>query len=323
MDAAPVREQLLDRRRRLEAALSTLSDPEPLRSLLREVDAALERIEGGTFGLCSVCHDTIEADRLAADPLLRNCLDHLTPAEQRALEQDLDLSGRVQADLLPRRELAHGDWQVAYHYEPVGPVSGDYCDIQITNGGDLMFLVGDVAGKGLAASLLMTHLHAIFRSLATLDLPLGELVSRANRIFCESTGGQRYATLACGRTGRNGGLEVCNAGHCPPVHVGAKGVVTVPAGGVPLGFFCTSPYATRSLCLEPGDALLVYTDGMSESRDRSGAEFGQERVERAAASRRMLAPFELIQGCLDDVTAFRAGTPRHDDLTLLALRRTA
>lgn len=321
-DFTPVREQLLDRRQRLETALRAVSDAEPLRGLLRDVDAALERIEAGSYGLCSVCHDPVEADRLAEDALLRNCLDHLTPAEQRALEQDLDLSSRVQADLLPARELVHDGWELAYHYEPLGAVSGDYCDVQAAGHGALLVMVGDVVGKGVSASLLMSHLHAIFRSLAPLDLPLADLVGRANRIFSESTGGRRFATLVVARAGRDGALEVCNAGHCPPLHVGAGDVASVPAGGLPVGFFAAAPYTTSTLCLAPGDALLVYTDGVSECRNRDGSEFGAEGVTRAVLSRRTRPPFEIVQGSLDDLTAFRAGTPRADDLTLLVLRRS-
>jgi sigma-B regulation protein RsbU (phosphoserine phosphatase) len=321
-DHTPVREQLLDRRQRLETALRAVDDPQPLRGLLRDVDAALERIEAGSFGLCSVCHEAIEADRLEADPLLRNCIDHLTAAEQRALEQDLDLSSRVQADLLPARELAHDGWELAYHYEPLGAVSGDYCDVQTVDHGGLLVLVGDVVGKGVSASLLMTHLHAIFRSLATLDLPLADLVGRANRIFSESTGCRRFATLACARAGREGALEVCNAGHCPPLHVSARGVASVPAGGLPVGLFGATPYTTTTLCLAPGDVLLLYTDGVSESRDRDGNEFGAEGITRAVLSRRTRRPLEIVQGSLDDLVAFRAGTPRRDDLTLLVLRRS-
>jgi len=316
-----VREELLDRRQRLEAALRELDDPEPLHGLLREVDAALERIEKGSYGLCSVCHDAIEADRLQADPLLCNCLDHLTPGEQRALEQDLDLSGRVQAAFLPARELTHDGWEIAYHYEPLGAVSGDYCDVQTVERGGLLVLVGDVVGIGVSASLLMSLLHAIFRSLATLDLPLAELVGRANHIFCESTGGRRFATLACARTARDGALEVCNAGHCPPLHLGAHGVASIPAGGLPVGLFCSSPYTTTTLDLAPGETLLLYTDGVSEAHDREGNEFGVEGIARAVESRRAQRPFEIVQGSLDDLAAFRAGTPRHDDLTLLVLRR--
>ena len=100
--------------------------------------------------------------------------------------------------------------------QPVGAVGGDYCElIVLDDGKSFFFAVGDVAGKGVAASLLMTHLSAIFRSLLSLDLSLADVVSRANRLFCESTAPAHYATLVCGRATANG-VELCNAGHCRP-----------------------------------------------------------------------------------------------------------
>jgi len=322
--ASLARDELLDRRQRLEGALGIVPDPEPLRRLLRDVDDTLERIDKGTFGLCSVCHDPIEADRIAADPLLRNCLDHLTASEQRALEHDLDLSARVQTALLPERQVRHGEWEVVYHYEPFGAVSGDYCDLQTAADGGLWVFLGDVVGKGVAASLLMAHLHATFRSLLDVGLGLSEMVERANRVFCESTRGRSdYATLACARAGSGGTVEVLNAGHCPPLHVSVGAVTSVPPGGLPVGLFCSSPYATTCLSLAPGDTLLLYTDGVSESRNRVDAEFGEDGLRRVVERRRNAPVLELVQSCLDELATFRAGVPRHDDITLLALRRLA
>lgn len=122
------RTQLLDRRAKLELA-SVLGASPDISRLLDEVDAALARIDGGTFGACESCGEPIEADRLLADPLTRFCLDHLSPAEQRALQQDLELASRIQRELLPKRDARFDGWQVAYHYRPAGPVSGDYCDL--------------------------------------------------------------------------------------------------------------------------------------------------------------------------------------------------
>src|SRR5437870_5146064 len=121
LDTAVVRGELLARRNKLEAARAGLPQAEELGRLLHEVDAALERIDQGTYGLCDVCHDPIETERLRADPFVRNCLDHLTRAEQRALEQDLDLAGRIQHVLLPKTQLSLGGWETCYHYEPLGP----------------------------------------------------------------------------------------------------------------------------------------------------------------------------------------------------------
>src|SRR4029450_9537968 len=106
MDATALyRDQLLDRRHKLEMAVATLGRPDEVSRLLQEVDAALGRMNAGTFGLCATCHDPIEPERLQADPLTQFCIDHLTPVEQRALEHDRDLAARIQRELLPRPDV--------------------------------------------------------------------------------------------------------------------------------------------------------------------------------------------------------------------------
>jgi sigma-B regulation protein RsbU (phosphoserine phosphatase) len=178
-------QRLLDRRQRLQTAISEFKETTHLVRLLEEVDSALQRMDKGSYGLCEVCHEPIEEERLMADPLMRNCLDHLTSDQQRALEQDLDLASRIQTQLLPHKSLRFDGWEAYYHYEPAGPVSGDYCDLvsSETERGDIFFLLGDVSGKGVAASILMAHLHAMFRSLIAVGLSANQLVERANRIF--------------------------------------------------------------------------------------------------------------------------------------------
>ena len=94
--------QLEERKRRLEAAVGSVPGNSGLADLLREVDSALDRMAGGTYGLCLECHDTVERDRLLADPLVRYCLDHLTQMQRAALQRDLDLASQVQRNLLPQ-----------------------------------------------------------------------------------------------------------------------------------------------------------------------------------------------------------------------------
>src|SRR5438445_8859942 len=188
------RTELEQRRERLHTALHSPAADASLSQLLTAVDAALGRIDQGTFGLCETCHDSVEPERLLADPLVRFCLDHLTSAEQRALESDLSLAARIQHALLPKPGLAPAGWDVHYHYQPAGMVSGDYCDLFETDGG-LLFMLGDVSGKGVAASMLMSHLHATFRSLAETSLPIDRLVQDANRTISESTMAEQFTTL--------------------------------------------------------------------------------------------------------------------------------
>ena len=199
-----LRNQLVDRKEKLQAAANGFHRPAELTRLLHEVDDALHRMDMGVYGLCEVCHDTVETERLIADPLTRFCLDHLTAKEQRALEQDLELAAQIQAGLLPATHKRIDGWEVAYHYQPAGAVSGDYCDLINGNDSSWMFVVGDVSGKGVAASMLMAHLQAMFRTLISINLPLEQMVERASRVFCESTLPTQYATLVCGRVGSDG-----------------------------------------------------------------------------------------------------------------------
>jgi len=316
--------QLDARKQRLAEAIALAPQNAALASLLREVDSALERMAKGTYGLCAECHDSVEQDRLLADPLVRYCLDHLTELQRAALQRDLDLAGEVQRKLLPQAGLSAGGWDTSYHYAPAGPVSGDYCDL-IPAEGQLFFALGDVSGKGVAASMLMTHLHALFRSLTGMALPLGQIVTRANCVFCESALAGQYATLVCGLAKATGEVEIHNAGHLPAIVVGRGGVLRVESTGLPLGMFHDGEFSATRLQLEPGDALFLFTDGLSEasSANAEEEEYGVDRVTRLVRQHAAQPPAALIASCLHDLRGFVGNGPPHDDLTLLALRRQA
>ena len=315
-----LRTELEQRRERLHAALRSGAADDSLSQLLTAVDEALRRADQGTFGLCETCHETVEPERLLADPLVRFCLDHLTSSEQRALESDLLLAARIQRRLLPNLEIAPTGWDVRFHYQPAGMVSGDYCDLVETHDG-LLFMLGDVSGKGVAASMLMSHLHATFRSLAEAGLPLDRMVEDANRIFCESTLAGQYATLVVGRAARDGSVEFVSAGHLPLLHLHGEGVAPKDSTGVPLGMFCNARFPVHRLTLDPGDAVFLYTDGLTEARNRAGQEYGLQRIRTLAGRNIGKAPDGLISDCLEDLTNFGEGLKQTDDLTLLAVRR--
>jgi sigma-B regulation protein RsbU (phosphoserine phosphatase) len=318
------RPQLVERRSRLLAASGSVSE-DYLNDLIAEVDAALERIEGGSFGLCETCHDPIEADRLELNPLCRFCLDHLSQAELACHQEDLDLATQIQSRLLPKRNISFDSWDTQYRYEPVGAVGGDYCELMVlgeasSNAQSLFFAVGDVAGKGVAASLLMTHLSAILRSLLSMDLSLAEVVSRANRLFCESTGPAHYATLVCGRTTPTG-VEICNAGHCPPLLLRRNGTERLDSNGLPLGLFCGSQYTLTHCALGPGESLVLYSDGITEAQDPSGDDYREERLVRCLRERFEHGADAMADGVIRDLARFRETGPVSDDMTLLVVRR--
>ena len=320
-----LRDRLHDRRRRLQEAVESGVETPRLSHLLQDIDAALARFDAGTYGVCESCHESIEVERLLGDPLVRTCLDHLTPGERQALEEDLDLAARVQGRLLPEGPPAVPGWEACYRYEPAGALGGDYCDLVASGDGarSLYFLLGDVAGKGMAASILMASLRAIVRTLVESGPSVHSLAMRSNRLFCETALPQHYATLVCGKASPAGEIEICNAGHCPPMVVRRGGISTIGASGLPIGLFCSSEYEVHRLRLEPAETLFLFTDGLSEARGRSDAEYGTERLAGVLARQGHLPLNDLVSACLQDVAAFRAGAPRTDDLTLLAIRRSA
>ena len=318
-----LREQLLDRRQLLQRSITGPAPGAELIGLLQQVDQALERMDSGTYGLCQVCHDAIEPERLAADPLTCFCLDHLTAADQRALERDLHLARAIQGGLLPKTGASFGPWQIFFHYQPAGLVSGDYCDVVDAGQGGLYFMLGDVSGKGVAAAMLMSNLHALFRALISAGLPLSELVTQANRVFCETTLAAHYATLVCGHASATGQIVLCNAGHLPPLLVHGNEVTEVPSTGLPLGMFCTQKFALSHLRLETGDSLLLYTDGLTEAEDDAGTAYGRERLGRLVASSCGATPADLLAVCRKDLDAFRGSAAIRDDLSLLSVSRTA
>jgi phosphoserine phosphatase RsbU/P len=323
MDTATVpvlREQLIDRRQKLETAITVLDGNADVLRLLGEVDAALGRMDDGSYGLCEACHDPIESDRLLADPLVRLCLGDLTPAQQHALEDDLQLAAHIQRGLLPKPHFRVDGWEACFHYEAAGPVSGDYCDLINAEDGSLYFVFGDVSGKGVAASMLMAHLHAMFHTLVSVGLPLRTMMERASRVFCESTLPTQFATLVCGRADSSGTVEICNAGHLPPFVIQKGKVTRLESNGLPVGVFCDESFSAGKLNLDKGDTLVLYTDGFSESRDLSGTEYGLDRLANLVSESHREQPQALVDACVDDLATFRNGTERTDDVTMMVIR---
>jgi len=315
-----MRDQLKDRKSKLKAILTTSPEDPLFLRLLNDVDAALARLDDGTYGICKVCDDPVEPELLLADPLAQYCLAHLTEDEQRALEKDLELASKIQAALLPPQNLEVMGWKTSYYYKGAGIVSGDYVDL-LEFDSDLYFIVGDVSGKGIAASMLMAHLHATFRSLAALELPLEQLVGKASRMFCFSTLPTHFATLVCGKVDKNGGVKICNAGHHPALLMRESGIHAIEATGLPLGMFCDEQFLVSEERLDSGDTLVLYTDGLVEAQNEAGNEYGKDRLLEILSKKSSTSPQKLISACIESLSAFQSGAPVADDLTIMVIRK--
>ena len=314
-----LRSELINWRERLESASIAGQDNIELTGLLREVRSAIDRLSAPeSYGVCQVCHDLIGQAAMNSDPLAKACLNCLTPEQLSELDDDLGRAWLIQGETLPKQDFKFNGWEVSYYYEPAGQLSGDYCDLVSTDGGDLYFLIGDVAGKGVAASLLMNRLHAIFRSLISARLPVNELVERANHLFADTTMRPYYATLVCGRASADGNVEICNAGHCPPLLLRGDGVTPIAATGLPVGMFCQERYETVSLNLNRNDRLLLYTDGLTEARNAATEEYGVQ-LKQTLGGCADLPAARVVSRLVEDMREFSSGNALNDDLTVMAI----
>jgi len=311
----------LQQRRELLAAAAVESQESKFVGLLHEVDAALNRMEAGRYGICERCHTSVEDERLLDDPLIRFCLCELSKKQQDALERDLELAAQIQTRMLPKHDFRCDGWQVAYHYKPVGVVSGDYCDLIIGPNEQFYFLVGDVSGKGVAASMLMSNLSAIFRTLIPQGISLSELMERANRIFTGSTLPNQYATLVCGRALADGALELCSAGHVPALVVSGDEVQEVESQGLPIGLFAEQKFTSSTFDFARGSSLVLFSDGVSEAR-MADEDYGYARIAAAVVRSAGLGPGDVVANCVRDLDAFVAGAPLFDDQTLMVVQKS-
>jgi len=318
-----LRQELEERRARLTAALAE-SPRDELVELLQRLDFALDRLGTDNWGVCVICKGQVEKDRLARDPTISVCLECLDASQRHDLERDLETAAQVQATLLPPAELTHGDWQTAYLWEPLGAVSGDHIDLlpPDPSDGPMHLVLGDVAGKGIAASLLQSQLHALFRAANAPGIELDQLVSRVNRLFSNAIGPHAYATLVATRLGAEGFVEWVNAGHPAPFVIGPAGVRELNGHDLPLGMFSDSPFKRRETRLAAGETLVLYTDGWTEAPNGSG-EYGRRRAAEVLDAHRDVPLRDLLQACRQDMLEFLGNCRRTDDFSLLGLRRAA
>lgn len=240
---------------------------------------------------------------------------------ETALAIELDLARQVQSSLLPKRSCCLGSWIFSFSYEPAAAVGGDYVDLIPLESGDFYFALGDVSGKGIAASMLMSHLHATLRALVSAGMGLEEIVRQTSVHFCQSSMPAQFATLVLGRAEQSGNVHLVNAGHTPVLLRHGKEVEIVEATSVPLGLFCQTDFKAVELQVQRRGSLLVYSDGITESRDAAGNEYGLERLIADMQAIDHLFPQAIVEEISGKVAQFTGHSPLADDRSILVLAR--
>jgi len=235
---------------------------------------------------------------------------------------EIDVARGVQLALLPKgapRCEGFALWSVTI---PANDVGGDLVDYLPLADGRLGAALGDVAGKGLGAALLMAKLQATLRALAPTCPRLEDLGSRLNSILHRDGLDNRYATLFyLELTPGRGSLRYLNAGHNPPYLLRSGSTQTLPSSSLPLGMLPDSIFAEGHVEMEPGDLLVVYSDGLTEARNAAGSEMGVARLEALFPVLRDLAPERAGERLLEEFRGYVGNERTHDDLSLLLIRR--
>jgi sigma-B regulation protein RsbU (phosphoserine phosphatase) len=243
-------------------------------------------------------------------------------AQRERVNREIEIAREVQERLFPQEMPDIPGATVAGFCRPALGVGGDYYDVIDLGEGRVGLAVGDVSGKGISAALLMASLRASLRGI-TLDGPrdFAKLMHKVNRLVYEASASNRYATFFFAsydpstRT-----LECVNAGHNPPLLLRGSQTIRIEADGPVVGLLPFAPYTEQSQVLEPGDLLILYTDGISEAMTNDEEEWGEERMIVAAQSAQNQSASKVLDTIFVATDAFTAGAPQHDDMTLLVLK---
>jgi len=240
--------------------------------------------------------------------------------ERQRLEQELSIAREIQQALLPQGLQDYPHLVMTGVHRPCHEVGGDYFDVFPISEDRTAILIADVSGKGLGAALLTTMLQGALSGM-TLGVDPARVFHHMNRFLCEHAIVGRYATMFFGMLGRDGRLEFIRAGHPSPLLLRGGVVSDLYSGGsFPVGLLEEATFTTTTMQLEPGDTLLLYSDGVNEAEDPQGKIFGFPRLREVFADHASDSLDSLQQAILGAVERFAMGASQSDDITLLAVR---
>jgi sigma-B regulation protein RsbU (phosphoserine phosphatase) len=247
-----------------------------------------------------------------------------TTAAKERLEGELKAARRIQADMLPSPTAGGGSagYELSAILVPARVVGGDLFN-HFEENRRVFFLVGDVSGKGVAAALFMARAKTVFDTVAATERDPGAVLSLLNRSLCRNNEAGMYVTVVCGVLDPDTHIvEFATAGHDPPVIVRPDGRSRSleTEGGRVLGLIEFGDYPVSTITLADGDALVMYTDGVPDAEDPTGAFFGVERLLAATTREAGRPAADLTAGLLRDVKAFAATARQSDDITILTLK---
>jgi sigma-B regulation protein RsbU (phosphoserine phosphatase) len=249
-------------------------------------------------------------------------------ADRVVMKRDLQIAREIQTWLLPGAPPQIPGLSIAYTTRPANTVAGDYYDVFPRPGttpeeSRVMFAVADVAGKSIPAAMLMATFQASLKTLSTAQVALPELVANMNKYACtNSQGGLRFTTAFLAEYDAARRIfTYINAGHNNPILRRSNGLIErLDVGGLPIGIQAEAKYESASVALNPGDWLIIFTDGLVEAVNAHDEEFDEPRLLSALEAGVSTTPQELLARLMANLDLFVGATPQHDDVTCLLVK---
>ncbi len=240
--------------------------------------------------------------------------------DKRRMEEQLAVAREIQQALLPPPNKEMPYVRACSQTIPCNQVGGDYFDYFNLEGGRLGFALGDVAGKGMPAALLASLIQGILSAQTFFDSPLSTMIANVNRNLAQRGTGSRFVTFFFGILDPDGSCTYVNAGHNPPYILSPNGDMReLTVGGMVLGLFANAQYEAETIKLQPGDHLVLFTDGVIEALNVEDEEFGLDRLCGLLRENARRSASETLVCLRDAVLSFAVDAPQHDDITMMVL----
>lgn len=243
--------------------------------------------------------------------------------ETERIENELHIARDIQNAMLPEAYPAfndHGEFRLSAYIRPAKEVGGDLYDYMLRDN-RLYFLIGDVSGKGVPASMFMSATKYLYRALASDNDSASDIVSKINNALCDNNSTNMFETLIVGILDLvDGSLELCNAGHTAPLAICSKGSYYLELdSNIPVGVIENYRYKSRHFRMLEGDKLLFYTDGVTEAENSGKQQFGKDRLMEVVTNDMGKEPKDLIGSITSSINLFTCGMEQSDDITIMAL----
>lgn len=284
------------------------------------INESLEKIEEGQFGICEICHEAVETELLQMDYTSAVCLGHFTDDELRQLENELELSQVIQRGLLPQQVPVIDGLNIAAFSRPAQILGGDYFDFIDFKNDTHGLVIADVSGHGVSAGMFMSSLQTAFHTLVPDATSPLEVLERINRLYVHNVNVTTFVTIFFGQYDpQTRVLTYANAGHNSAYlyRMATNEEIWLRPSGPAIGLMERFLIQKREVQLQPGDILMLYTDGFTEATDQQGMFWSEDGLAEIIRQNAGSSAEQLIQKILQALKDHTNGNPLADDVTLV------